>query len=148
VLAAIGVVARHFLRHRGRLATLAVIVAGLANLLAGLTEAGRAGTWPADWAAPEVFGRAVPATHLALPLISLTITLLACRYQMIAFLLVGLVGFAGSIHLLGHLYFEQIAGWPKLMMIAGACCFFSALYLELRRTRGNAVDDVVSQSRL
>jgi len=79
---------------------------------------------------------------------SLVMALLACRYQMLAFLLMGLAGFAGSIHLLGHFYFDQVPAWPKLLMAAGTVCFFAALFLELRRTRGNTVDDVVSQARL
>jgi len=59
-----------------------------------------------------------------------------------------LIGFAGSIHLLGYLYFENIPAWPKMLMLLGTIGFFGALFLELRRTRGNAIDDVVSQARL
>jgi len=33
-------------------------------------------------------------------------------------------------------------------MSLGAICFLTALYRELRRTRGNSIDDVVIQSRL
>ena len=106
------------------------------------------GRRPRDWWAPLVFQKPVPAAHLALPLASLGITLLACRFQMFAFLLVGLVGFAGSIHLLGYLYFEDSYGWPRMLMMAGTICFFGALFLELRRTRGNSIDDVVGQARL
>jgi len=76
------------------------------------------------------------------------ITLLACRYQMLAFLMVGLAGLAFSIHVLGHLYFQDLPTWPKVLMLLGAACFFAALYRELRRTRGNTIDDVVGQSRL
>ena len=76
------------------------------------------------------------------------ITLLACRYQMFAFLMVGLAGVAFSVHVLGHLYFAKVPTWPKVLMALGAICFFAALYRELRRTRGNTIDDVVSQSRL
>ena len=36
----------------------------------------------------------------------------------------------------------------SVLMVLGAACFFIALYRELRRTRGNTIDDVVSQSRL
>jgi hypothetical protein len=77
-----------------------------------------------------------------LPLAALLITLLACRFQMFAFLMVGLAGMAFSIHVLGHLYFQDVATWPKLLMTLGSVCFFAALYRELRRTRGNTIDDV------
>jgi len=79
---------------------------------------------------------------------SLLVTVLACRYQLFAFLLVGLAGFAGSIHALGYLYFGESPAWPRVMMLAGAVCFFGALLFELRRTRGNTIDDVVNEKRL
>ena len=85
---------------------------------------------------------------MALPVAALAITLLACRYQMFAFLLVGLGGLAFAIHGLGHLYFEKVQAWPKALMTFGAICFFAALYRELHRTRGNTIDDVVAQSRM
>ena len=148
IQAAIGLLARERLRHRCRFATLALIMVGLVELLGGLGLAGGEHSWPPGWWAPLVFQNAVPAAHLALPLAALGITLLACRFQMFAFLLVGLVGFAGSIHLLGYLYFEDSYGWPRMLMMAGTGCFFGALFLELRRTRGNSIDDVVGQARL
>jgi hypothetical protein len=67
---------------------------------------------------------------------------------MFVFLLVGLAGFAASIHLLGGLYFSDAADWPRLMILLGTACFFAALYAELRRTRGNPIDDVVGQRRV
>ena len=148
VQAALGLMARTHLRHRCRLATLAVVFAGLVATLTGLTLAGWEGTWPETWWSPPVLGKPVPVAHLGLPLASLIITLLACRYQMLAFLLVGLTGLAGSVHVLGYLYFKNIAGWPKAMMLVGTVCFFAALYLELRRTRGNTIDDMVTEKRL
>jgi predicted Ser/Thr protein kinase len=148
VQTALGLLARAYLRHRCRLATLALVFVGLVTALTGLTLAGWEGTWPANWWSPPVFGKPVPVAHLSLLLASLAITLLACRYQMFAFLLVGLTGLAGSVHVLGYLYFEKTASWPKAMMLVGTVCFFAALYLELRRTRGNTIDDVVTQKRL
>ena len=65
-----------------------------------------------------------------------------------AFLVVGLAGLAFSIHGLGHLYFQEVSTWPKVLMALGAAIFFVALYRELRRTHGNTIDDVVSQTRL
>jgi len=50
--------------------------------------------------------------------------------------------------MLGMIYFEDSSSWPKLLIVLGAVCFFTALFFELRRTRGNAVDDLVGQSRL
>ena len=147
VLALIGLLARSRLKHHCRPATLAVISLGLVGSLAGFARSGWKETWPGDWWAPSLFGSSVPMSHLLLPVLALGITLLACRYQMFSFLLVGLAGFAASIHLLGYLYFETAASWPKFMMVVGAICFFAALLLELRRTRGNTIDDVVSQSR-
>ena len=144
----IGLIARGFLRHRCRPATLIVIFAGLVNVLIGLGLAGWEHTWPDGWPALSLFGQAVPSPHVALPLAALLITLLACRYQMFAFLMVGLAGVAFSVHVLGHLYFSQVPAWPKALMALGAICFFAALYRELRRTRGNTIDDVVGQSRL
>jgi hypothetical protein len=140
--AAIGLAARDALRHRCRLATLAVIFAGLTNVLVGFALAGWKQTWPSDWPDITVFGKDLPLPHLALPLAALLITLLACRYQMFAFLMVGLAGLAFSIHVLGYQYFENVAAWPKVLMSLGTICFFVALYRELKRTRGNTIDDV------
>lgn len=140
--AAIGLAARNALRHRCRLATLAVIFAGLTNVLVGFALAGWKQTWPSDWPDMTVFGKELPLPHLAMPLAALLITLLACRYQMFAFLMVGLAGLAFSIHVLGYEYFENVAMWPKLLMSLGTICFFVALYRELKRTRGNTIDDV------
>jgi hypothetical protein len=144
----IGLAARRHLRHRARLAVLGLVLVGLANVLAGLGFAGWEDTWPRGWWSPQVFGRAVPVAHLALPLASLAIALLACRFQMFTFLGLGLAGFATGVHLLGKLYFDQIAGWPKWVMLCGVVCFFGALDVELRRTRGRAADDTVTESRL
>jgi serine/threonine protein kinase/class 3 adenylate cyclase len=146
--ATVGLLARRYLRHRCRWAALAVTFVGLVGVLAALGLAGVQETWPKGWWAPRVYGQAVAAPHLALPLASIVIAVLACRFQMVSFLFVGLLGFAASVHLLGYLYFENVVSWPKTMMVAGAICFFAALWLELRRTRGNAIDDVVSQTRL
>ena len=143
-----GVVARNYLRHRCRLATLAVIFVGLVNVVAGFGLAGWEDTWPDHWWRLLIFSKAVPFPHVALPVAALLITLLACRYQMLAFFMVGLAGLAFSIHVLGHLYFKDLTIWPKLLMALGAVCFFTALYRELRRTRGNTIDDVVGASRL
>jgi len=148
LLSITGLAARKWLRHRCRLATLTVILAGLVCVLSGLGLAGWGGTWPAEWWTVQLFGKALPIPHIVLPVAALSITLAACRYQMLAFLVVGLAGLAFSIHVLGHLYFQDLATWPKVLMSLGAICFFLALYRELRRTRGNTIDDVVSQSRL
>ncbi len=144
----IGLWARSQLRHRCRLATLMVIFAGLVALLVGFGAAGWEGTWPEKWLHLSLFGAKVPFPHVVLPVAALAITLAACRFQMLAFLIVGLAGLAFSIHVLGYSYFEHLPVWPKCLMILGAVCFFAALYRELRRTRGNTIDDVVSQSRL
>jgi hypothetical protein len=140
--AAIGLAARNVLRHHCRLATLAIIFLGLTNVLVGFGRAGWDQVWPKDWPNLAVFGKELPLPHIVLPLAALLITLLACRFQMFAFLMVGLAGMAFSIHVLGHLYFQEVASWPKLLMISGAACFFLALYRELSRTRGNTIDDV------
>src|SRR5262249_51837853 len=84
----------------------------------------------------------VPFPHLVLPLAGLVITLSACRFQMLAFLMVGLAGMAFSIHVLGHLYFKDLPTWPKVLMALGAACFFAALFPDLNRTRGNTMRDV------
>jgi hypothetical protein len=146
--AVLGVAARNWLKHRCRLATLAVIFAGLVNVLTGLGVAGWKGTWPENWPKMPIFGEAVSFPHVALPIAALLITLLACRYQMFAFLMVGMAGLAFSIHVLGHLYFREVPTWPKLLMALGAVCAFVALYREMRRTRGDTIDDVVGQARL
>jgi hypothetical protein len=143
-----GLAARSYLRHRSRLATWSVVVAGLVAVLAGLLLAGLENTWPQNWWRLEVFQQQVPFPHFALPWVAVAITLLACRFQMFAFLLVGLNGLSVSIYLLGQLYFSEISTWPKLLMSLGTCCLFIALYRELRRTRGDTIDDVVRQSRL
>jgi hypothetical protein len=148
VQAVTGLAARHFLRHRCRPATLGVIFLGLIAIVAGFGSAGWKGTWPDTWWKVLVFGKEVPFPHFVLPAAALTITLLACRYQMFAFLMVGLAGLAFSIHGLGYLYFDEVPAWPKVLMSCGAVCFFVALFRELRRTRGNTIDDVVSQTRL
>jgi serine/threonine protein kinase/class 3 adenylate cyclase len=148
VQAMAGLAARGLLRHRCRLATLTVIFAGLVTVLVGFGVAGWEDTWPKAWLHLTVLGKSVPFPHVVLPVAALVITLAACRYQMLAFLMVGLAGLAFSIHVLGHLYFKELPTWPKLLMVLGAACFFTALYRELRRTRGNTIDDVVSQSRL
>jgi serine/threonine protein kinase/class 3 adenylate cyclase len=144
----IGLMARQRLRHRCRLATLTVIFVGLLAVLAGLGMAGWDDTWPKDWLHVPLLGKSVPFPHIVLPIAAVGITLAACRYQMLAFLMVGLAGLAFSIHVLGHLYFKELSTWPRLLMVLGAACFFTALYRELRRTRGNTIDDVVSQARL
>ncbi|HXJ72176.1 MAG TPA: hypothetical protein VNM37_04970, partial [Candidatus Dormibacteraeota bacterium] len=144
----IGLLARSALQQHCRVATRFVIFFGLVNLLAGLGVSGWIGTWPENWPAIMVRSKPLSWPHMALPVVALGITLMACRYQMFLFLLVGLSGIAFSVHVLGHLYFEGIPAWPKLLMIAGASCFFVALFRELRRTRGNILDDVVSQTRL
>jgi serine/threonine protein kinase/class 3 adenylate cyclase len=148
VLAAVGLLARMGLRHRCRGATWLLVTTGLVAILVGLWQAGQPERWVEGWWRPEVFGVAVPGVHLVLPLVSLGIALLACRFQMITFLLVGLTGFAGSIHMLGHNYFGDTAGWPQLLMIAGTAGFGAALSVELYRTRGNALEDLVSRNRL
>jgi hypothetical protein len=148
VQAVIGLGARGWLRHRCRLATFTVIFAGLVAVLAGFGAAGWEGTWPEKWLHLTVFGKNVPFPHVVLPVAALVITLAACRFQMLAFLVVGLVGLAFSIHVLGYSYFEHLPVWPRCLMILGTVCFFTALYCELRRTRGNTIDDVVSQARL
>ena len=70
------------------------------------------------------------------------------RVTLVSWFTAPLAGLAFSIHVLGYSYFEHLPVWPRLLMILGTVCFFAALYRELRRTRGNTIDDVVSQSRL
>ena len=123
-------------------------MAGLVSLLLGLILAGNDGTWPQNWWRLEVFRQQLPFPHFVLPWVAIAITLFACWYQMFAFLLVGLIGLSVSIHLLGQLYFSDIPSWPKVLMGLGTACFFIALYRELRRTRGDTIDDVVGRSRL
>ncbi len=144
----LGLWARKYLQHRGRLAVLILVVAGLSSVLAGLGLAGMSDYWPDTWWSPKLFGQAVPVVHLALPLVSLATALLACRFQMFTFLGLGLGGFAVSVHLLGELYFKAVSGWPKWIMILGAIGFIGALWMELKRTRGNAVGDAITQQRL
>jgi hypothetical protein len=144
----IGLLARRQLAHHCRFATRTVIFLGLVNCLVGLGAAGWSEVWPGNWPALQVFARQIPWPHVILPFAALVITLLACRHQMFAFLLVGLTGLAFSVHVLGHLYFNNVPVWPKILIVAGAIAFFVALFRELRRTRGNVFDDVVTQSRL
>ncbi len=148
IQAGVGILARAYLRHRCRFATWSVVIAGLVSVQLGLFLAGWERTWPQDWWRIEIFSRQLPFPHFIVPMVAVAITLLACRFQMIAFLMVGLVGLGASIHILGALYFDQVAVWPKVLMSIGAVCFFLALYRELRRTRSDAIDDMVSQSRL
>jgi serine/threonine protein kinase/class 3 adenylate cyclase len=147
----IGLAARARLRHLSRGATWLVIFVGLLNVLAGLALAGLDERWPQGWWGWRVFegvSEPVPMAHLLMPLVSLSMAMLACRYQMFSFLLVGLAGFAGSVHLLGLQYFTEVQAWPRLMILLGACGLGGALVVELRRTRGNTLDDVVTRSRL
>jgi serine/threonine protein kinase/class 3 adenylate cyclase len=146
-LVAMGQLARIGLRHRCRGATWLLVVAGLVTVLTGLWQAGQPEIWPEDWWRPIMFGAAVPVAHLVLPVVSLGMALLACRFQMISFLLVGLAGFAASMHMLGHNYFHVTAGWPRFMMILGGAGLGVALVVELYRTRGNALDDLISRNR-
>jgi hypothetical protein len=82
------------------------LCAALGLILAGNDEA-----WPQNWWRLEVFRQQLPFPHFVLPWVAIAITLLACRFQMFAFLLVGLVGMSVSIHLLGQLYFSEISTW-------------------------------------
>jgi serine/threonine protein kinase len=147
----IGLMARAWLKHQSRGATWLVIFVGLLNVLVGMVLAGMEGRWPESWWSWRVFQgvlEPVPVVHLLMPLVSLFIAMLACRYQMFSFLLVGLAGFAGSVHFLGFQYFAEVQAWPRLMIFVGACALAGALLVELRRTRGNTLDDVVARSRL
>jgi serine/threonine protein kinase/class 3 adenylate cyclase len=148
LLVAVGQLTRVGLRHRCRGATWLLIVTGLVTVLAGLWHAGQPEVWAEGWWRVTIFGAAVPLAHLVLPLVSLTMALLACRFQMLSFLLVGLAGFAVSMQMLGHTYFGATAGWPKFMMIVGAVGLVVALVVELYRTRGNALDDLISRNRM
>jgi hypothetical protein len=85
---------------------------------------------------------------VALPAVALAVALLSCRHQMAIFFLAGMAGLALSIHALGHLYFGSAPAWPKALIVLGATGFFGALWRELRRARGNAIEDVARQSRL
>jgi len=145
---AAGLAARGWLRHHCRPATYFVVVAGLLALFTGLAAAGWKQTWPANWPRATVFGQAVPWPHVVLPVVALGVALLSCRHQMAVFLLAGMAGLALSIHSLGHLYFHAAPAWPKALIILGAAGFFTALWRELRRARGNAIEDVARQSRL
>jgi serine/threonine protein kinase/class 3 adenylate cyclase len=143
-----GLAARHYLQHRCRGATLGVIFVGLVTFLAGLGLAALDNRWPEGWWTILILGKPVPFPHAIFPWAALAVTLLACRYQMFSFLLVGLAGIGCSVHGLGHLYFEKLTAWPRALMVVGAACFFLALFFELRRTKGNTIDDVVNQARL
>jgi serine/threonine protein kinase/class 3 adenylate cyclase len=148
LLAAIGQFARAWLGHRCRGATWLLVVVGLVTVLTGLWMAGEPGTYVAEWWHPVLFGVGLSLAHLALPIVSIGMALLACRFQMMSFLLVGLAGFAASIHMLGHIHFADSSAWPRLMIILGALCLACALAVELHRTRGNALDDLISRNRL
>jgi serine/threonine protein kinase/class 3 adenylate cyclase len=148
VMVTAGLAARRGLGHRCRGATWLVILVGLTNVLLGLWLAGEPERWPEAWWRPTIFGAAVPGAHLVLPAVSLGIALLSCRYQMLSFLVTGLAGFAVSMHAMGYDYFAGSVTWPCLVMIVGAACLAVALAVDLRRTRGDALDDVISRSRL
>ena len=149
VLAAVGVMARRYLAHRGRVATLGVIIAGLVALMVSLYWAGSEDAYPPAWPRPTVLGgEPVPWPHLIMPFAGLAITLIAARVQMLVFLLVGLASVAVSVHLLGFQYFGETQRWPATIVVVGALCFAVALVRELQTSRGNAIDDVTSRRRL
>jgi serine/threonine protein kinase/class 3 adenylate cyclase len=148
LVVALGQMTRLELRHRCRGATWLLITTGLVTVLAGLWHAGQPEIWPDGWWKVALFGAAVPVAHLVLPLVSLAMALLACRFQMLSFLLVGLAGFAGSMQMLGLTYFGANAGWPRFMMVLGAVGLMVALIVELYRTRGNPLDDLISRNRM
>src|SRR5262249_48684691 len=103
----VGVKLRSWLRHRSRLAPLLVVFGGRVSPLPGLVRAGGEDVWPEKWPTVWVLGEHLPWPHAVLPLTALTVTLLACRYQMVTFLLVGLCGVAFSVHMLGEVYFRD-----------------------------------------
>ena len=143
-LACLGLVARRRLAHRARLATLAVIVAGLVTILLGLYWAGL--RWP--WWSLHRGDEVIPLPHLLLPAASIVMAVVSARVQMREFVLIGLVGLAASLYLLGKRYFYDTQAWPAGIIVAGFVCFAVSLAIELRRTRGNATDDVVTRTRL
>lgn len=134
--AGLGLAARQRLKHRARSAALLLVLAGLGNLLAGLALAGLKETWPASWPAATILGQALPWPHLWLLPVSLVIALLACRFQMFSFLGMGLAGIAGGVHLLGELYFQETAAWPRWIMLAGVAAVVGGMVAELRGRRG------------
>lgn len=150
VLLGIGLKARRFLQHRGRLPTLAVVLTGQLMLLIGLGTASYE-WWDADWWGIDLlgpWGEDVPPPLLAMPVVSIAMTLFACRVQLRSFILIGLGGFAVSLYVLGHEYFDDAMLWPALLILFGVACFTIALQVELRRTRGHAIDDVELRARL
>jgi serine/threonine protein kinase/class 3 adenylate cyclase len=147
LLVGMGLLARVGLGHRCRGAVWLLVMTGLVTILTGLWHAGAPGIWPDNWWQPVLFGAAVPVVHLILPLVSMGMALLACRFQMLSMLLVGLAGFAGSTHMLGYTYLDANTGFPQFMMVLGAVGLGVALAVELYRTRGNALDDLISRNR-
>lgn len=145
---ALGLLARERLKHRARAAVLLLVIIGLGNLLGGLALAGHHDTWPSSWPTGKLFGNVVPLPHLLLPPVSLLVALLACRFQMFSFLGMGLAGFAGSVHMLGELYFKEVTAWPRWIMLGGVACFLVALFAELRRARSRGAGDSANQFRL
>ncbi len=110
------------------------------SLVVAVIQVGR--IWPNTWYACHLFGVAVPLPHALFPLLSLAIVAAAHRTQMLLFLFVGLFGFARSIYLLGFEYFNKTQRWPALVLGFGVLAFAVTLYVELRQTRGNAIDDM------
>jgi serine/threonine protein kinase/class 3 adenylate cyclase len=147
LLAGCGLLGRKLLAHRGRLPTLGVTLAGLVSTLYALRYA--AHEWKrTDWVMAQVAGVAIPPPDIALLLVAIAMTLLASRVQMTSFLVVGLAGTATALHVLGREYFEHDQWWPAAVIATGVSFCAVALAVELRRTRGNALDDLTTRTRL
>ena len=142
--------ARWFIRHRGRLPVLVILLTGQVTMLAGLLtsshEWNQTDWWKFDLLGP--WGDAVPPPLLAMPVVSVGLALFACRVQLRSFLMIGLGGFTVSLFTLGQFYFDGAMVWPALLIVGGLACCGVALWVEHHRMSGHAIDDVELRTRL
>jgi hypothetical protein len=155
LLATIGVTARRFLDHYGRAATLCVIIVGLLTMFLSLYFLGSPGCWSDAWGGVSTgyFGapppeQMIPLPRVALPFAAIIVALLGARFQLPIFVYMALAALSFSIHMLGFQYLHDTQHWPATVMITGLVALVVALIVELRRTRGNALDDMPSSMRL
>ena len=142
----VGCRARGFFGHRGRVATMSLILAGGVMLWLGLYQAGC--DWPDDWPFVSIFERRVAPTRLLMPLAGLALAMVACNRQMLLLMILGLGEIGVSIYLLGYEHFDDVQQWPAMLLVIGSGCYLLALCRELRNTRGHATDDVILRTRL